>query len=85
MLSPGRGLSRDEALRLARDLKAWPLLTGFRGRPKADIEALVTAIVAFSLMAAQLGERILEAEINPLFVLPEGQGVLAADGVVLLS
>jgi acetate---CoA ligase (ADP-forming) len=85
MMSPGRGLSREEALRLARDLKAWPLLTGFRGRPKADIEGLVTAIVAFSLMAAQLGERILGAEINPLFVLPEGQGVIAADGVVLLS
>jgi succinyl-CoA synthetase beta subunit len=85
MLSPGRGLSREEALRLARDLKAWPLLTGFRGRPKADIDGLVTVMVAFSLMAAQLGERILEAEINPLFVLSEGQGVIAADGVVLLA
>ena len=70
---------------VAHDLKTWPLLDGFRGRPKADIEALVDAIVAFSRMAAQLGERLVEAEINPVFVLPQGQGVRAADGVVVLA
>jgi acyl-CoA synthetase (NDP forming) len=79
------GLSRDEALSLARELKTWPLLDGFRGRPKADVEALVSAIVAFSQMAAQMGERLVEAEINPIFVLPAGQGVRAADGVVVLA
>ncbi|GAA0769867.1 acetate--CoA ligase family protein [Ideonella azotifigens] len=78
-------LSRAEALSMARDLKTWPLLDGFRGRPKADVEALVDAIVAFSRMAAQLGERLVEAEINPVFVLPQGQGVRAADGVVVLA
>ena len=36
-------------------------------------------------MTAQLGERLIEAEINPVFVLPEGQGVRAADGVVVLG
>jgi succinyl-CoA synthetase beta subunit len=35
-------------------------------------------------MAAQLGDHLVEAEINPLFVLPEGQGVMAADGVASL-
>ena len=78
-------LSRAEALSMAQDLKTWPLLDGFRGRPKADVEALVDAIVAFSGMAAQLGERLVEAEINPVFVLPQGQGVRAADGVVVLA
>ncbi|AGU49150.1 putative acetyl-CoA ligase [Variovorax paradoxus B4] len=79
------GLSREDALSMARELKTWPLLDGFRGRPKADVEALVDAIVAFSKMAAQLGERLVEAEINPVFVLPQGQGVRAADGVVVLA
>jgi acyl-CoA synthetase (NDP forming) len=78
------GLGREEAMAMARDLKTWPLLDGFRGRPKADVEALVDAIVAFSRMVAQMGERLLEAEINPVFVLPAGQGVRAADGVVVL-
>lgn len=85
LLPPQGGLSREEALDMARELKTWPLLDGFRGRPKADIEALVSAIVAFSQMTAQLGDRLLEAEINPVFVLPAGQGVRAADGVVVLG
>lgn len=79
------GLGREEALEMVRELRTWPLLNGFRGRPKADVEALVSAIVAFSQMTAQLGERLVEAEINPVFVLPAGQGVRAADGVVVLS
>jgi acyl-CoA synthetase (NDP forming) len=84
LLPPQGGLTRADALAMARELKTWPLLDGFRGRPKADVEALVDAIVAFSRMAAQLGERLVEAEINPIFLLPQGQGVLAADGVVVL-
>jgi acyl-CoA synthetase (NDP forming) len=85
LLPPQGGLSRADALAMAQDLKTWPLLDGFRGRPKADVDALVTAIVAFSEMAAQLGDRLVEAEANPVFVLPQGQGVRAADGVVVLA
>jgi acyl-CoA synthetase (NDP forming) len=85
LLPPQGGLSRVDALAMAQELKTWPLLDGFRGRPKADVEALVTAIVAFSEMAAQLGDRLVEAEANPVFVLAQGQGVRAADGVVVLA
>jgi hypothetical protein len=85
LLPPQGGLSLDEALGMARELKTWPLLDGFRGRPRADTDALADAIVAFSEMAAQLGDRLVEAEINPVFVLPAGQGVRAADGVVVLA
>jgi len=84
LLPPEGGLDREEALAMAHALKTWPLLDGFRGRPPADVEALADAVVAFSHMAAQLGERLAEAEINPLFVLPRGQGVRAADGVAVL-
>jgi hypothetical protein len=80
-----KSLSRADALAMAQDLKTWPLLDGFRGRPKADVNALVDAIVAFSGMAAQLGDRLLEAEINPVFVRAQGQGVSAADGVLVLA
>lgn len=85
LLPTAGGLSREEAVEMVHALKTWPLLDGFRGRPKADVEALVSAIVAFSRMTAQLGERLVEAEINPVFVLPAGRGVRAADGVVVLS
>jgi acyl-CoA synthetase (NDP forming) len=80
-----RPLSRAQALSMVQDLKTWPLLDGFRGRPKADVQALVDAIVAFSRMVAQLGERLVEAEINPIFALEQGLGVRAADGVAVLS
>ena len=36
-------------------------------------------------MALALGDTLLEAEINPLFVLPRGEGVMAADGLVVLT
>lgn len=85
MLPPQGGLSRQVAHEMVRELQTWPLLDGYRGRPKADVGALVSAIVAFSQMTAQLGERLIEAEINPVFVLAEGQGVKAADGVVVLA
>jgi acyl-CoA synthetase (NDP forming) len=85
LLPANGGLSWEEALGLVRELKTWPLLDGFRGRPKADVDALLSAIVAFSAMAAQLGTRLVEAEINPVFVLAKGQGVRAADGVAVLA
>lgn len=85
LLDPQTGLSRDDALTMIRELKTFPLLDGFRGRPRADLDALVSAIVAFSQMAVQLGSRLVEAEINPIFVLPQGQGVRAADGVAVIG
>jgi hypothetical protein len=36
-------------------------------------------------MVSELGDALVEAEINPLFVLEEGKGVVAADGVVVLG
>jgi hypothetical protein len=68
-----------------RELRTWPLLDGFRGRKLADVDALVSAIVSFSQMIDALGERLVEAEINPVFVLPKGEGVRAADGVAVLT
>ncbi|MFM0616104.1 acetate--CoA ligase family protein [Paraburkholderia nemoris] len=85
LLSTEAPLSRADALAMIHELKTWPLLDGYRGRPRADIDALVTAIVAFARMAVQLGGRIVEAEINPIFVLPVGQGVRAADGIAVLA
>ena len=85
LLPPAGGLSKAEALSMARELKTWPLLDGYRGRVPSDVDALVRAIVAFSQMVAKLGDRLLEAEINPLFVLPKGEGVRAADAIAVFA
>lgn len=78
-------VTRGNALEMIDELKTSALLKGFRGRPVADTEALADAIVAFSTMLDVIGDKLQEAEINPLFVLPQGRGILAADGVVLMK
>jgi acyl-CoA synthetase (NDP forming) len=84
LLPPDRGLCHEEAIQMIHALKTWPLLDGYRGRPRGDVAALAAAIVAFSAMVKELGDTLVEAEINPVFVLEDGCGVLAADGVAVL-
>jgi acetate---CoA ligase (ADP-forming) len=77
-------LSRLDAQAMIEELKSAPLLKGFRGRPPADVAALIDAIVAFSTMIEAIGDDLEEAEINPLLVLPQGRGVVAADALVVV-
>ena len=87
-------VARDRSLRLApvsieaaremvAEVRGLQPLTGLRGRPKGDLEALAQAVTALSQLALHPGMNVAEAEINPLMVLPEGQGVLAVDALVL--
>lgn len=78
-------LDRPQVTEMIDSLKCSALLKGFRGRPVADVEALTDAVLAFAEMADALEGRLQEAEINPVFVLPEGKGVRAADGLVVLG
>lgn len=77
-------LSRADAAAMVGELRAARLLAGYRGAPACDVPALVDAVLAFAAMAEALGERLVEAEINPLFVGRAGEGVRAADGLVVL-
>jgi len=72
-------------LEMLQELKTWPLLDGYRGRPRCDVDALVNAIVQFSIMVAAMGDRLIECEINPIFVFPAGHGIKAADGIAVLN
>jgi acyl-CoA synthetase (NDP forming) len=76
-------VSEEEAVAMIRALRGFPLLDGARGRPKADVPALARALAALSRFGMQ--PRVLSAEVNPLMVLPEGQGALAADAVIELD
>lgn len=78
-------ITRKDADAMLRELKTFALLDGYRGAPKADINALIDCIVAFADMATTLGTKLDEAEINPLRVFAEGQGVRAVDGLTLLA
>ena len=58
-------------------------LQGFRGRPAADLEALEDTLVRVSYLAKHLEGRLGGLDINPLMVLPAGQGVKAVDALVV--
>ena len=75
-------VDREGALALIRRVKGHRLLSGFRGKPPADIPALADALVAISRLAARNADRLHTLEVNPLVVLPEGQGVVALDAVL---
>lgn len=75
----------DGAREMIAELKSARILDGFRGGPKGDLAALAEAIVAVSNLALAEGALVEEAEINPLFVLPEGQGVLAIDALARVA
>ena len=69
----------EGAAALLAGLKIWPILQGARGRAKADIKAAIDAVVAIGWLAAELGPRLAELDINPLILRVEGQGVVAVD------
>ena len=75
----------EDALRMLQELRLFPLLKGVRGAPPADITALVDAMVRLSWLAHDHGAARLEIDINPLVVLPAGQGVRDLDSLVLQS
>ena len=76
-------ITRADALDMIDEVKGARLLRGFRGAPAADVEALADVLVNVSQMAAQLEGSLGELDINPLMVLPAGQGVKAADALVV--
>jgi acyl-CoA synthetase (NDP forming) len=77
--------SRDQVLQALGQLKCAPLLNGFRGAPPADLNAAADVILAVAGRVAQDPSSIIELDINPLLLLAEGRGVVAADALVILS
>ncbi len=74
---------RDDALAMIREIKGYALLQGARGAPACDIDALADALAALSRFAHAHRADFRSLEINPLLALPEGQGVVALDAVVI--
>jgi hypothetical protein len=66
------------------EVKGAKLLRGFRARPPADIDALADTLVRVSQLAVHLEGKLAELDINPVMVLPAGQGVKAVDALVVL-
>ncbi|MFE9838652.1 acetate--CoA ligase family protein [Streptomyces sp. NPDC005551] len=73
----------DQARAMPAELRGRALFDGVRGGPPVDVDALVEVILRVQRMALELGDDIAELDINPLMVLPRGQGAVALDALVV--
>lgn len=77
--------TREQVLQALDRLTCAPLLHGFRGRPAADLNAAADVIVGLAGRVETASASLVELDINPLMLLAEGQGVVAADALVRLQ
>ncbi len=68
-----------------RSLRMFPLLDGYRGRPKADLDAAIAAIEKIARFAMAHAGGIEELDINPLIVCAEGKGAWIADALLVVA
>ncbi|MFI8892030.1 acetate--CoA ligase family protein [Streptomyces paradoxus] len=73
----------EQARDMLAGLRGRALLDGVRGRPAADLDALVEVVLRVQRMALELGDQLAELDINPLMVLPQGQGAVALDALAV--
>ena len=81
-------LTRDDAHAMIREVRAFPLLDGARGRPRADLDALADALLALSALALASRGTLESIDVNPFVVFargagPKGASALALDAVVI--
>jgi acetyltransferase len=71
--------SERDAWKMIRETKAYPLMKGFRGKPPADLGAVVRILTAVSRLALDWQDHFTELDINPVIVFPEGRGAQVLD------
>jgi acyl-CoA synthetase (NDP forming) len=77
--------TKEQVLHALGKLICAPLLNGFRGAPPADLNAAADVVLAVAGMVENDPSSIIELDINPLMLLAEGQGVVAADALIILD
>lgn len=76
-------ISKKEGVEMIKSLKAFKLLNGYRGSKACDIDSLADLLVKISEIAIEEKDKLLELDINPVFVNEEGVSV--ADALVVLN
>ncbi len=77
-------IARWEAEEMITEIRAYPLLRGFRGEKPSDLKAIAECILRVSQLAVDFPE-IVELDINPLMVNEEGKGAVAIDMRLVLA
>ncbi|MEJ8824911.1 acetate--CoA ligase family protein [Variovorax humicola] len=76
-------VSEEEALRMIRSLKMFPLLDGARGQAKSDVAAAARTVARLSEFACRHAADVAEIDMNPILVKPQGEGVLVLDALMV--
>ncbi len=77
--------TREEIEAALSSLRSAPLMRGYRSRPPADVAAAADAIEAIQRFAIANAGSLLELDVNPLLIGTEGEGVFAADALIVLQ
>ncbi len=77
--------SRETILKALQRLRVYRLLGGYRGKPEADVPALLDAILGVARYAEDQVEVLVELDVNPIIVRPAGAGAVAVDALIRLS
>ena len=78
-------ITPQRAVVLLQGLRLWPVLSGVRGRPPLDVERLAEIASRVSWLAADLGDRLIELDVNPIVVRAAGKGAVAVDSRATLG
>ena len=76
-------VERNSVLEALSELKLYPILEGYRGHSAGDIDAVIDAVM--SAVDLINSNEVIEFDINPLLVLPQGKGAIAVDALVKLN
>jgi len=76
-------VERNNVLEVLSELKVYPILEGYRGHSAGDIDAVIDAVM--STVDLVNSNEVIELDINPLLVLPQGKGAIAVDALVKLN
>jgi acyl-CoA synthetase (NDP forming) len=77
-------IQADEAMVMLRELRGLPMLTGWRGRPPCDLDALAGMIAAVSRMGVARDD-IVELDLNPVLIMEQGHGAVAVDARAVVN
>jgi acetyltransferase len=78
-------IARYDAEEMVKEIKGYKVLEGFRGKPRADIQAIVDILLKISKLATEMEGTVSELDLNPVIVFPEGRGAKVVDARLVVS
>ncbi|HUY01000.1 MAG TPA: acetate--CoA ligase family protein [Candidatus Deferrimicrobium sp.] len=77
-------ITEYDAREMIEEIKAYPILNGFRGRPLGDVDTLVNILLKSSQLALEFPE-IDQMDLNPIIVYEKGKGCAVVDARIILK